>query len=123
VEPVRVDVIAYAPTAFFHCRHCEITFQQMGIGGRMRRMEAAESLPPDLQLEYLDLSEWIHELRDRHGHRVAVRVIDAASVLGVWTSLRHRVRSYPAVRVGGRGPWVRHDYRTLDPVIDRLVAA
>jgi hypothetical protein len=122
VRPVRVDVIAYAPTAFFHCRHCELTFQQMGIGARMRQIEAAESLPPDLQIEYLDLSEWIHQLRDRHGDRVTVRVIDAASLPGVWTSLRHGVRSYPAVRVGGRGQWVKRDYRSLDPVIDQLVA-
>jgi hypothetical protein len=123
VEPVRVEVVAYAPTAFFHCRHCEITFQQMGIGARMRRIEAAESLPPDLQLEYLDLSEWIHQLRDRHDGRITVRVIDAASLPGIWISLRHRLRSYPAVRVGGRGKWVRGGYRALDPVIDRLVAA
>jgi hypothetical protein len=122
VKAVQVDVIAYAPTAFFHCRHCEITFQQMGIGARMRRIEAAESLPPDLQREYADLSDWIHHLRDRHGDDVAVRVIDAMSLPGVWTSLRYRVRSYPAVRVG-RGRWVRPDEPTLDAVIDSLVAA
>jgi hypothetical protein len=122
VKPVRVDVIAYAPTAFFHCRHCEVAFQQIGIGARMRRMEAAESLPPDLQVQYLDLSDWIHELRNRYGSRVAVRVIDAASLPGVWTSLRHRVHSYPAIRIGGRGRWVQPDYRALDPLIDRLVA-
>jgi hypothetical protein len=44
----------------------------------MRRIEAAESLPPDLQREYADLSDRTHHLR-------------------------HRVRSYPAVRIGGRG--------------------
>jgi hypothetical protein len=117
-----VDVIAYAPTAFFHCQHCEVTFQQLGIGARMRQIEAAESLPPNLQLEYLDLSDWIHQLRDRHADRVALRVIDATSLPGVWTSLRHRVRSYPAVRVGRRGDWVPWDHRALDPVIDQLVA-
>jgi hypothetical protein len=121
VEPVLVDVLTYAPTAFFHCQHCEITFQQLGIGPRMRRIEADESLPPDLQLEYLQLSEWIHGLQHRHGGRVAVRVIDAASLRGVWTSLRHRVRSYPSVRIGGKSEWARPDYRDLDTVVDCLL--
>jgi hypothetical protein len=77
VRPVQVDVTAYAPTAFFHCRHCEITFQRMGIGARMRRIEAAESLQPDLQREYAELSDWIHQLRDRHGQPAGLRSSEA----------------------------------------------
>lgn len=123
MRPVRVEIVAYAPTAFFHCQHCEVAFQQLGIGSRMRHLEADESLPADLQLEYLDLSDWVRDLVARHGARVAVRVIDAASLQGVWTSWRRGVRSYPAVIVEGRHQPVEHDYRELDPVIDHLVEA
>ena len=122
MRPVRVEIVAYAPTAFLHCQHCEVAFQQLGIGRRMRHIEADESLPADLQLEYLDLSDWVRELVSRHGARVAVRVIDAASLLGVWTSWRYGVRSYPAVIVEGREQRVEHDHHELDPVIDQLVA-
>lgn len=121
MRPVRVDIIAYAPTAFFHCQHCEIAFHHLGIGRQLRRSEADESLPPDLQFEYLDLSEWVHDLHTRMGNRVRVRLIDAASLAGVWASLRYGVRTYPAVVVEGREKRVGgHDYRELDPVIDRL---
>jgi hypothetical protein len=122
VRPVRVDIVTYAPTVFLHCRHCEVAFDQLGVGSRLRNIEADESLPLDLQLDYLVLSEWVHNLHERHGPSVAIRVIDAASLQGVWTSWRHRVRSYPAVIVGGREKWVGQDYRELDPVIDRMVA-
>lgn len=119
-----MDIVTYAPTAFFHCQHCEVAFHQLGIGSRMRHIEADESLPVDLQLEYLDLSDWVRQLHGRHGANVAIRVIDAASLLGVWTSWRHGVRSYPAVIVGGeKGERsVGQEYHQLDPVIDRMVA-
>jgi hypothetical protein len=123
VRPVRVDIITYAPTAFFHCQHCEVAFHQLGIGPRMRSLEADESLPVDLQFEYLDLSIWVRDLIDRLGNQVAVRVIDAASLAGVWASLRHRVRSYPAVIVEGDHKRIGGEFRALEPVIDRLVAA
>jgi hypothetical protein len=122
VRPVRVDIVTYAPTAFFHCQHCEVALHQLGVGPRLRHIEADESLPLDLQLEYLDLSEWVRDLHQRLGTGVAIRVIDAASLLGVWTSWRHGVRSYPAVIVGGKEKRVGPGYRDLDPVIDRLVA-
>ncbi|MGH9210130.1 MAG: hypothetical protein ACRD2C_05545 [Acidimicrobiales bacterium] len=124
MRPVRVDIVAYAPTVFRHCQHCEIAFHQLGVGSQVRHIEADESLPLDLQLEYLDLSDWARGLRDRHGAGVAIRVVDAASLLGVWMSWRHGVRSYPAVIVGARGKdkQVGADYRGFDGVIDRMVA-
>lgn len=122
MRAVRVEIVTYAPTAFFHCQHCEIAFQQLGIGAQVRRDELDEALPVDLQFEYLDLSEWVHELVERHGPGVDLRVIDAASVAGVWTSLRRGVRAYPAVIVEGRIKRVGTGFRDLDPAIDRLVA-
>ena len=99
---VDVDVVAFAPTAFFHCQHCELTFQQVGIGDRVHREEAREALPEDLQEQYRVVCDWLTELACRHGDRVRLRVTDAASIAGVWRSFRHRIRSYPAVIVDGR---------------------
>jgi hypothetical protein len=121
MKPVAVDVVTYAPTAFYHCQHCEVVFHHLGIGRRIHRSEADEALPPDLQLDYLDMSGWVHNLIERHGDRVAVRVIDAASIQGVWASLRHGVRSYPAVIVAGREKRIGESYRELDPVIGLCV--
>ena len=123
MEPLNVQVITYAPTVFSHCQHCELTFQEMGIGERLRRQEAAEALPDELLREYQALSDWIHELLQRHGRRVRVDVADAASIEGILKSLRYGVRRYPAVIVGGRDKQVGTDFDSLDPVIERHLAA
>ena len=123
MKPVAVQVIAYAPTIFYHCQHCEVVFQEMGIGERLRRREAAEALPPDLARDFQAVSDWVHALLARHGARVRVDVLDAASIKGVLTSLRHRVSRYPAVIVDGRRTSAGLDFSAADDEIDRKVAA
>lgn len=123
MKPVSVEVITYAPTVFTHCQHCELAFGEVGIGERLRRQEAAEALPDDLARDFQGLSDWIHSLLERHGGRVRVRVVDAASVEGFLRSVRHRVGRYPAVIVDTDEKRIGSDFAALDPVIDRKVAA
>ncbi len=120
---VRVDVIAYAPTAFYHCQHCEITFDQAGLGRRIRGEQLARALPDDLMRDYQALSDWVHALVESYCGQVVVRVIDAASVEGVWKSLRHRARRYPAVIVEGRETCIGIDTAAVRRLIDRHLPA
>jgi hypothetical protein len=120
MKPVTVQVITYAPTIFYHCQHCEVTFQEMGIGERLRRQEAKESLPDELARDFQALSDWVHALLARYGTRVQVRVIDAVSLEGAIASVRHHVGRYPAVIVDGRRI-APTDYPALDRLIDRRV--
>jgi hypothetical protein len=122
MKPVSVQIITYAPTIFSHCQHCELTFKEMGIGERLRRREAAEALPEDLALEFQAVSDWVHGLLERHGGRLRIDVLDAASIRGFLTSLRHRVGRYPAVIIDGRDKRIGLDFGALDPLIDRKVA-
>jgi hypothetical protein len=123
MKPVSVQVITYAPTVFYHCQHCELAFREMGIGERLRRREAAEALPDDLTREFQAVSDWVHGLLRRHGRRVRVDVLDAASIRGFLASLRYRVGRYPAVIVDGRDKQIGLDFAAIDPLIDRKVAA
>lgn len=123
MTPVSVQIITYAPTIFYHCQHCELAFGEMGIGERLRRREAADALPPDLAGEYQAVSDWVHRLLARHGRRIAVDVLDAASIRGFFASLRHRVRRYPAVIVDRDVKRIGLDFDALDDVVDRRVAA
>jgi hypothetical protein len=102
MQPLSVQVIAYAPTIFRHCQHCEVAFQGIGVGERMHQAELANALPDELLDDFARVSDWVHRLVDRHGNRVAVSVVDAASIEGVWKSLRHGARRYPAVVIDGR---------------------
>lgn len=123
MKPVSIQVITYAPTVFYHCQHCELTFQEMGIGERLRRREAADALPDDLTREFQVVSDWVHGLMLKHGGRVRVDVLDAASIRGFFASLRHRVGRYPAVIVDGGDKRIGLDFAALDPIIDRKVVA
>jgi hypothetical protein len=123
MKPVSIQVITYAPTAFYHCQHCELAFREVGVGERLRRRDAAEALPDDLIREFQAVSDWVHAVLQRHGGRVRVDVLDAASIRGFLTSLRHRVGRYPAVIVDGRDKRIGLDFAALDPLIDRAVAA
>jgi hypothetical protein len=122
-QPVSIKIITYAPTSFRHCQHCELAFQDMGIGQQVQREAAASSLPDDLAREYQDLSDWVHRLLERHPGRLAISVIDAASIEGVWHSLRHRVRRYPAMVVAGHETATGTDFGAVDRVVDRYVLA
>jgi hypothetical protein len=99
---VDVQVITYAPTVFYHCQHCEVVFDRVGVGERVHREQALEALPQDLRDEFAELSDTLREIITRHGAHVRVRVIDAASIEGFIKSVRHGAFTYPAVIINGR---------------------
>ena len=101
-KPVRVEILAYAPTAFFHCRHCEVVWQQTGAGHALHQEQIESSLPEDLMQQYQQISDWVVQMVETYGSRLQFKVIDAASVEGWFKSVRYRVRRYPAVIVDGR---------------------
>jgi hypothetical protein len=123
MKPVGVQVIAHAPTIFFHCQHCELTFQEMGIGEKIRREEAAQALPGDLRREYAEISAWLHELAHRFGPKVRVKLVDVASIEGFFKSLIHRARHYPTVVVDGPHRFVGTDLEEARRVIERYITA
>src|SRR6266487_6003099 len=55
---VQVEVLTYAPTEFYHCQHCEIVWQEVGFGQRVRAEQRKVGLPFDLQAEYQAISDW-----------------------------------------------------------------
>ncbi len=120
--PLRVEVVAYAPTGYFHCTHCEIVFKEQGIGERIHAEQLQSAIPADLMREYAHISQWIRDLGERFGQQIAVSVIDAASIEGVWKSLRWGVRRYPAVIVGAREVFAFRDAPAVEAAIARRVA-
>ena len=97
--PLLVEIIAYAPTAYYHCTHCEVAWREIGVSNRIHEEQAKSSLPEDLAQEYQAISDWVREVFRLYCDGVVVKVIDAASPEGLLKSLRYRVRRYPAVIV------------------------
>jgi Protein of unknown function (DUF1525) len=118
-RPVSVDVLAYAPVAFFHCLHCETIWQHSEVRARDRREQLATSLPQELTLEYQRLSDWARMVGDRYGGRVRLRIIDAVSVEGWVKTLRYGVRRYPAVIVDGAARSIGSEFERATELIER----
>jgi hypothetical protein len=43
-----LGIVAYAPSAFHHCTHCEIVWSQTGFSRSVRAEQARPGLPDDL---------------------------------------------------------------------------
>jgi len=96
-KPLLVEIIAYAPIAFYHCTHCEIAWREIGTSNQAHEEQLQSSLPEDLTKDYLVVSQWVKDVFRRYCDQVVIKMVDAASLEGVWLSLRHGARRYPAV--------------------------
>jgi hypothetical protein len=98
-EPLLVEIIAFAPTAYYHCTHCEVAWREMGANNRIHEEQMESSLPKDLIKEYRTVSDWVREMFRVHCDEIVLKVIDAASIEGFYKSLKYSARRYPAVIV------------------------
>jgi len=115
---VQVEILTYAPTEFHHCQHCEVVWDSVGFGQRIRAEQRDAGLPPDLQAEYAAISEWVAEAQQRYGRRLQVKVVDVASVEGVLKAIRHHARRFPAFINCARERIVDFDPEPLDSALD-----
>jgi hypothetical protein len=105
-RPLLVEIIAFAPTAYYHCTHCEVAWQEMGKSNRVHEEQLESSLPEDLRHEYQVLSDWVREMFRLHCDNIVLKVIDAASIEGFYKSLKYNARRYPAIIVNGKSRFI-----------------
>ena len=105
-EPLLVEIIAYAPTAYYHCTHCEVAWREMGANNRIHEEQLESSLPEDLIKEYEIVSDWVREMFRVYCDAIVLKVIDAASVEGFYKSLKYNARRYPAVIVNRKSRFI-----------------
>ncbi len=118
-QPLHIEIVAYAPTAFYHCTHCEVVWQETGFSTGVHEEQVQSALPPDLLHEYQAISDWAHHLLERYGDRVLVKVIDAASAEGMWKTVRHGLSHYPAVMVGTQSRFIGPNFAVPEAEIAR----
>jgi hypothetical protein len=114
---MQVEILTYAPTEFYHCQHCEVVWDQVGLGSKIRTEQRGAGLPADLQAEYEAISDWALDATRRYGQRLQVKVVDVASVEGVFKAVRHRARRFPAFIVDGQRRIVGFDRGQLDAAL------
>jgi hypothetical protein len=123
LQPLTVEIITYAPTEFFHCTHCEVVFQHVGVGQKIHAEQREANLPDDLKQEFAGLSAWVQETAERHPDEIQFKVVDAASLEGVYKALRHGIRKFPSVIVGGKDKVVGGDLARATELVERHLAA
>ncbi len=124
MKPIRVDIIAYAPTQYYHCQHCEFVWKQADVKSieKFHTESVESSIPQDMMQEYRTLSDWVIRAVERYGGRVVFKVVDAASMEGLVKSVRYGVHRYPAVVVEGQARPIGADFSIAEGLIDRCLA-
>jgi hypothetical protein len=114
---VQVEILTYAPIEFYHCQHCEVVWHSIGFGQRIRAEQRSAGLPDDLQAEYSAIADWVAAAHARYGDQLRVKVVDVASVEGVFKAIRHRARRFPAFVVDGSERIIGFDRQRLDAAL------
>jgi hypothetical protein len=107
-------------TFFDHCRHCEVLFDEAGLDRKFHQKEMDE-YPSDLKEEYAKLSDWIRELTHLYKHRLLIRLIDVQSPVGIYKSLRYRIRTYPTFIIEGKETYAGWDKSRLESLLDKHI--
>lgn len=121
-KPIAIEVIAYAPTAFYHCLHCEFVFETVGATQKAHEEQLASAIPEDLKAEYANISDWVRATVEEYGGRIIIKVIDAASVEGLLKAVRYNARKFPAVIIDGRDKYIGPDLHQAKALIDKRLA-
>ena len=120
MKPILLEIITKVLTSWGQCRRCKILFDQAGLDQKFRQGEMDE-YPPDLIEEYTRLSDWIRELNRLYKHRLLIKLIDVQSPLGIYKSLRYRIRTYPTFVVEGKETYTGWDKGQLESLLDKYI--
>ena len=122
MKPISLEIVTQVITTFDHCSHCELIFDEAGLRSKHRQKEIDE-YPQDLKEDFLKLSDLIRDLARLYKHRLHVRIIDAKSLMGVYKSLRFRIKTYPTFIVEGKEALAGWDRSRLEGILDKYVKA
>ena len=122
MKPITIEIVTRVMTTFDHCRHCEIIFDQADINRKFHQRDLNE-YPPDLAEEFTRLSTWIRELLHLYQHRLLIKIIDVQSLLGIYKSVRHRIRNYPTFIIDGKEIYTGWDKDQLEKLLDKQIKA
>ncbi len=120
MRPILLEIVSRLFTTFDSCRHCGIVFDQTGLNQESRQ-DQMDDYPLDLKEECVRLSGWIRELRRLYKHRLLIKLIDIQSPLGIYKTLRHRIRTYPTFIVERKEIYTGWDRNRLEDLLDKYI--
>ncbi len=113
---INLEVIAPLAAGMNHCQSCQVFIDDADISKRVQD-EELKSYPEDMWRDYARLSQMVRDLSARYGDQLRIVLVDPHSPMGLWKSLRHRIRSYPTFIVNGRAKYAGWDPDALESVL------
>lgn len=120
MDPVVIEVVMNLPVHLGQCSHCRLIFEDTDVE-RLVNKEVQREYPSDLNDDFIRLSGWIRELSHLYRHRIAIKFIDIKSFMGLYKSIVHGLRTYPAFIVNKKDVVRGWDWEKLEKTIDRYI--
>jgi hypothetical protein len=120
MKAISIEVVSNFLTTYSHCSRCEVIFRESGLGKEANRGDI-QDYPTELKEEILKLSDWIGELKQLYKHRIHIRLTDAQSPRGIYKSLIHRLRQYPAFIIEKKDVYVGWDRERIEELVDKYL--
>ncbi len=117
MKPIVLEIVTNVLTVFNHCNRCGPVFREAGVEDKVN-LEVLNEYPKELREEFQRLLDWINELVRLYRHRISVRIVDAKSMHGIYKSLRHHFRKYPAFIVDNKDVVTGWDHEKLSDILD-----
>jgi len=121
MKPILLEIVTKVLTSWGGCRRCRPIFDQAGLDQKFHD-EEMEGYPPDLKEENTKLLDWVRELKRLYKHRLLIKLIDVQSPLGIYKSVRYRIRTYPTFIVEGKETYAGWDKDQLETLLDKYAS-
>ncbi len=115
--PVSVEVVTVMPVMLSNCPSCTLIFHESGVEKEVNR-EILGEYPAEMRESLSRLSDVIRQLLDIYGEQINISFINAQSFAGIYRSLVHRTRRYPAFIVEGTAVYTGLELSKLRDIID-----
>ena len=121
MKPILLEIVTKVLTSWGECRRCRPIFDQVGLDQKFHD-EEMKGYPPDLKEENTKLLDWVRELKRLYKHRLLIKLIDVQSPLGIYKSVRYRIRTYPTFIVEGKETYAGWDKDQLETLLDKYAS-
>lgn len=122
MKPLTVEVVSNLLTALGNCAACELVLKEAGVKAGSRHEDIA-GYPAEFREEFVKLCDLLSDLRRLYRHRIRIRLIDAKSPLGLYKSVCHSIRRYPAFIIEKKDVYSGWDRGRLEELLDARMQA
>ncbi|HNT68213.1 MAG TPA: hypothetical protein PKK79_03545 [Syntrophorhabdaceae bacterium] len=115
--PVSVEVVTVMPVMLSNCPSCTLVFHESGVEKEVNK-EILGEYPVEMRESLDKLSDAIRQLADIYGEQINISFINAQSFAGIYRSLVHRTRTYPAFIIGKTDVYTGLELPEIRKIID-----